>query len=235
MRVESAAQPTHAGVLSLVQPILSRLLQLPAGRSLLVALSGIDGAGKGHLARRLADALQQDGVNTALLGIDGWLNLPQRRFNPDSPAEHFYRHGLRLDEMFERLVLPLQRERSLRVEADLVTETATDYHRHVYDLQDVDVIVLEGIFLLKRAYQPYYDLSVWIDCSFETALERALARGQENLPPAETVRAYETIYFPAQRIHFRLDQPAAGADFRVNNDPRMLLRAAVGSGFEAVR
>jgi len=94
------------------------------------------------------------------------------------------------------------------------------FRRHVYEFRDVDVIVLEGIFLLKRALRAHYDLSIWLDCSFETALKRAIARAQEGLPPEETVRAYETIYFPAQRIHFDRDGPIAAASMRVDNDTR---------------
>ncbi len=50
------------------------------------------------------------------------------------------------------------------------------------------------------------------------ALERAIARGQERLPANETIRAYETIYFPAQQIHFASDNPRAAADFIIKND-----------------
>jgi uridine kinase len=82
-------------------------------------------------------------------------------------------------------------------------------------------VLLEGIYLLKRAYRAFYDLSFWIDCSFETALERAIARGQEGLPAEETVRAYRTIYFPAQEIHFERDRPQEGATGIVGNDPRL--------------
>ena len=54
------------------------------------------------------------------------------------------------------------------------------------------------------------------------ALERALRRGQEGLPPEQVVRAYETIYFPAQRIHFERDEPRSGADLVLGNDPRLV-------------
>jgi hypothetical protein len=42
------------------------------------------------------------------------------------------------------------------------------------------VVVVEGIYLLKRELRAHHDVSLWIDCSFETALERALAREQEG-------------------------------------------------------
>jgi uridine kinase len=150
--------------------------------------------------------------------VDGWLNLPEVRFSRERPAERFYEKALRLDEMFEKLVLPLKQKRSVRLAADFTEETATSYRPHVYEYDDVDVIVLEGIYLFKREYREYFDLRLWIDCSFETALGRAIARAQEGLPPEETVSAYRTIYFPAQEIHFERDDPRGAAHLVLRND-----------------
>jgi uridine kinase len=165
--------------------------------------------------------LRADGIRAVLLGSDGWLNLPAIRFSKDHPAEHFYSHALRFDEMFSRLVFPLRDHRSIRVEADFAEETADSYRQQLYEFSNVEVILLEGIYLLKRAFQDYYDYSVWIDCGFETALERAIARGQEGMAAAETIKAYRTIYFPAQEIHFERDQPREAATAIINNDPRL--------------
>ena len=63
---------------------------------------------------------------------------------------------------------------------------------------------------------------MWIDCTFETALERALARAQEGLTPEETIRAYRSIYFPAPEIHFEQDDPKRKATIVLNNDPRLV-------------
>jgi uridine kinase len=190
-------------------------------RSVLVALSGIDASGKGHVTAQIVGALQANGVRAAGINIDGWLHLPRVRFSRADPGAHFYRHAIRFDEMFAQLVMPLRAHRSLRIEADYTEETATEYRKHTYAFEDIDVVVLEGIFLLKRAFQRHYDLSFWVDCSFETALERAIARAQEGLSPAETVRAYQTIYFPAQEIHAQLDDPRTSATAIIVNDPRL--------------
>lgn len=203
----------------------SRILEVrrhtAASRSVLVALTGIDGSGKGFVASRLASSLAHSGLRTAVLSIDGWLNLPNVRFSETNTAEHFYAHAIRFDDMFSHLVLPLRDARSIRLEADFTEETAQQYRRHVYEYEDLDIVVLEGIYLLKREFVEHHDLSVWIDCTFETALERAVARAQEGLPPADTIRAYQTIYFPAQRVHARRDAPRAAADLILANDPRL--------------
>lgn len=205
-----------------VRAVTDRLLEVrasvPRERAALVAVSGIDGCGKGWLTRKIVDNLQARGIKAANINIDGWLNLPAKRFSDKNPAEHFYLHAIRFDEMFAQLVLPLRDARSIRVETDFAEETATTYRKQLYEFTDIDIIVLEGIYLLKQAFRNYYDLSIWIDCSFAKALERALARGQEGLPPADTIRAYETIYFPAQDIHFQRDNPQQAAAVIVDNN-----------------
>ncbi len=206
---------------SVVDEILDARRSIPSQRSVLAAISGIDGCGKGHVTAQIVDALQTKGVRAVTISIDGWLNLPNRRFDASNPAEHFYLHAIRFEEMFAQLILPLRDHRSLRIVADYAEETATEYRRHVYEFEDVDVIALEGIYLLKRAFRAHYDLSVWIECSFDTALERAIPRAQEGLSPEETIRAYRTIYFPAQEIHFQRDDPKAGATLIVNNGTRL--------------
>ena len=211
--------------MSTIQNVVDKILDvrssIPSQRSVLTAISGIHGCGKGYVTAWIVDQLQTKGVRAVAINVDGWLNLPNRRFDASNSAEHFYLHAIRFEEMFAQLILPLRDHRSLRIVADYAEETATEYRRHVYEFEDVDVIALEGIYLLKRAFQAHYDLSIWIECSFDTALERAISRAQEGLPPEETIRAYRTIYFPAQEIHFKRDNPKAAATLIVNNDARL--------------
>jgi uridine kinase len=208
--------------MSNLQAVINRILEVrrtvSPQRSVLVAVSGIDGSGKGYVTAQIVKALQVKGMRTAGINVDGWLNLPHKRFATANPAEHFYLHAIRFDDMFAQLLLPLRNQRSLRLEADYTAETAVEYRSHIYAFEDIDVIVLEGIYLLKRAFQAHYDLSIWIECSFDTALQRAIARAQEGLSPEETVRAYRTIYFPAQEMHFQRDNPRGTATLIVNND-----------------
>jgi uridine kinase len=188
-------------------------VQLRGGRKArLIAISGIDGSGKGYVAARLADRLTDKGHQVAVIAADGWLNLPHVRFGDDEPGAHFYAHAFRFEEMFSCLIDPLVRHGGVRLLADFTEETASTYREHLYSFEGVDVVLLEGIFLFKRELQQRYDLRLWIDCSFETALERAIARSQEGLAPSATIAAYERIYFPAEGLHFERDAPRDVAD-----------------------
>ena len=211
----------------------------PAGRPFLVGISGIDASGKGYVAGKFAAEFESAGYRVALINVDGWLNLPEVRFLSQQKTpladrrgahassagsagrtpegSHFYHHALRLDEMFERLILPLKETCEVNISMDFAEETATEFHPHTYLFANIDIILLEGIFIFKRAFVRHFDLRIWIECSFETALERAVARGQENLSPAATMSAYERIYFPAQRVHFETDDPISSADVLCSN------------------
>jgi uridine kinase len=208
-----------------LQFVIGRILEtrsnVPANRSALVAITGIDGSGKGYLTAKIASALQAQCVRVAIINIDGWLNLPHIRFNKTNPAEHFYLHAIRFEDMFAQLITPLRNRGSLRIEMDYAEETATKYRKQICEFEDIDLILLEGIYLLKRPFHHYYDLAFWIDCSFETALERAITRAQEALSPEDTLKAYRSIYFPAQEIHFSRDNPQSAATAIINNDLRL--------------
>jgi uridine kinase len=187
-------------------------------RALLVGISGIDASGKGFIAQKLAERLRKGGWNVAVISADDWLNLPDVCINHDNSAEHFYKYATRFDEMFERLIIPLTQNRGISLTADCTDAKATAFRKERYDFRDIDIVLLEGIFLFKPAYRRHFDLTAWVDCSFTTALKRAIARCQEGLPPGETIQAYSTIYFAAQRIHFARDNPQGAADAIIRND-----------------
>lgn len=202
-----------------VNRIRERREKLPKNRSLLVGVSGIDGCGKGYVAAQIEAHLALHAVASAVINVDGWLNLPDRRFDPNEPAKHFYAHAIRFEELFDQLVIPLRNHRSVNVVTDFAEETAGTYRKHTYRFKNVDVLLLEGIFLFKREYRKLFDLTIWVDCSFSTALARAVTRKQEGLSLAPTIRAYDTIYFPAQKIHIEKDHPREVADLVFANDP----------------
>lgn len=201
----------------IVTKILTQRSQTQPDKSLLVAISGIDGSGKGYITEKLVTELNEKGVNAIAINIDPWLTLPEIRFNPENPAEHFYHHAIRFDDMFQMLIHPLTEHRSINLTTVLTGQFGIPSNQS-YDFQNVDVIVLEGIFLFKQALRQNYDLAFWIECSFETALQRALQRNQEDLPPELIVRDYNTIYFPAQRFHFAVDNPQSVVDGIYLND-----------------
>jgi len=197
--------------------IVVQRARTPANRAVLVGISGIDASGKGFITEKIAQRLQEAGSRVATINADDWLNTPEVCMSRRSPGEHFYEHAMRFDRMFDQLIVPLKENRAVSFVADCA-DAKGNRRKHRYEFRKIDIVLLEGIFLFKPTYRRHFDLTAWVDCSFATGLKRAMTRCQEGLPPAETIRAFSTIYFPAQRIHFSRDNPQGAADFIIQND-----------------
>lgn len=215
--MKDMSNPRSAGQF-MADTIARRLKESPDVAPLIVAVSGIDASGKSTIARRSAEELNARGIGAVVISGDEWHNPPENRFSAENSAEHFYQNAFRFPEMFRILIHPLRRLRELQVTIGLTRLPQNNSVRQTYDFRGVRVVILEGIFLLKREFLGNYDLTFWVDCSFQTALGRALQRNQEGLSGSEIVRDYQTIYFAAQKIHFAKDAPRENADFVIEND-----------------
>ncbi len=201
----------------LVAAIERKRRSISLDRAMLAGISGIDGSGKSTIAPIVAQRLNALGRRTALVQLDDWHNPPAVRFDPQRPAETFYEKGLRHEELFSSLVLPLKHHRRVRLVASISRQPDEVPFNHTFAYEDVDIIVFEGIFIFKRQFRSHFDFRCWVECSFDVALQRALRRNQEGLPAEAIVRDYHTIYFPAQRLHLANDRPSDGVDFLFQN------------------
>jgi uridine kinase len=183
-----------------------------------VAVSGIDAAGKGHISLQLQAELERRGYIVANINIDPWQNPISTRLQIINPARHFYENVFRWDDFFQQLIIPLQKGRSICLHTELIRTDADEYYPFTYNYNSIDILIIEGILLFQEKYIPYYDYKIWVDCSFETGLKRAIKRNAEKLEEADLVNDYHTYYYGAQRLHFERDDPKELADILFNND-----------------
>ena len=154
----------------LTSKIVAKRAERPAEQAVLVGISGIDAGGKGFITEKIAKRLQESGWRVATINADDWLNLPEVCLSQHKPAEHFYEHAMRFDEMFDQLIVPLKENRAVSFVADCA-DAKGNRRKHSYEFRRIDIVLLEGIFLLKRAYREHFDLTAWVECPFNIALE----------------------------------------------------------------
>ena len=125
----------------------------------MVGISGIDASGKGFVTQASRGFVRQEdwrisdpGNNLAVIGADGWLNLPHVRFNQENPAKHFYDKLFASTRCLKRSILPLRQNREIDLGMDYTEETANDYRPHRYQFREIDIVLVEGIFLLQARY-----------------------------------------------------------------------------------
>lgn len=202
----------------LIDWILSSKNKFPSQQGFIVAISGIDASGKGYLATQLVNELSKRNHSVFLEHLDGWLNLPKVRFSQVNKAENFYQNAFRLEELKSQILMPYYQENRVNCSVLYLEETWTNFHNRQVRIEDYEILIIEGIFLFQPKLLPFFALKIWIDCSWETALQRAIARNQEELSSTEIIAAYNNIYFPAQKLHFQKDNPQNIADIQFVND-----------------
>lgn len=183
-----------------------------------VAVSGIDAAGKGYISRQLNTELKKKGYCVALINIDPWQNPIPIRLQKENAVQNIYENIFRWEDFFEQLIFPLQRSKGIYLETKGIRSDADIYYPLAYDYTNIDILLVEGILLFKKKYLHYYHYKIWIECSFETGLKRAIRRNIEQLDEQRLVQDYDTYYYAAQQLHFRRDAPLESADFIFDNN-----------------
>jgi uridine kinase len=204
---------------SLTKKVLDAFVSHNKKTAFTVAISGIDASGKGYIANLLQNKLEANGYSIANINIDPWQNPISIRLQKENPANNVYQNIFRWSDFFEQLVFPLQRNKTIYLETKGIRSDADVYYPLVYNYSNIDILLIEGILLFKKSYQSFYDYKIWIDCSFETGLKRAIQRNIENLDEERLIYDYDTYYYTAQRYHFKKDNPQQAADIVFNNDP----------------
>jgi uridine kinase len=182
-----------------------------------VAISGIDASGKGFITKLLQDDLENKGYKVANINIDPWQNPLQVRLQNHNPAQNVYENIFRWKDFFNQLIFPLQKSKSIYLQTKGIRSDADVYYPLVYDFRKIDLLLIEGILLFKKEYLRHYDYKIWIDCSFETGLKRAIKRNVEKLCEERLIYDYNTFYYAAQQLHFEKDNPVDAVNIIFNN------------------
>jgi len=183
-----------------------------------VAISGIDASGKGYITNLLENELTNRGLKVAIINIDPWQNPIPIRLQKENAAGNFYKNAFRWEELFEQLIIPLRKKRNIHLKTRLIKTDADNYYDFIYKYDEIDVLLIEGILLFQEKLLSHYDYKVWIDCSFETGMQRAINRNIEKLDDQQLIHDYNTYYYPAEQYHFEKDNPKEKADFIFNNN-----------------
>ena len=204
---------------NLIEIILKNFYDHTNDHVFTIAISGIDASGKGYVAKRLQSELTGKGLRVANINLDPWQNSLAVRLAKENEAENFYQNVFRWCEVFSQLITPLRKDGSIQLTSRLIASHADEYFDFEFNYSHIDILLIEGIFLFQQKYLGQFDYKVWIDCSFETGLQRALQRNVEKLTMERLIEDYGKYYYPAQRLHFKKDNPKALSDVIYCNDP----------------
>lgn len=211
--------------------LAEHLLAVRPGARGVVALDGVDGAGKTVLGRELA--LLLDGRREVhRVSVDGFHHPARVRHARGRTAETFYRDQYDHDTIRRRLVAAFRAgEPWWRAVYDVERETPLDGPPEP-GVGPCAVLLLDGIFLHRPELADLWDASVWVDVPFEVSVPRGNGRfgpvGPEEADPASSVNAR---YVGGQQLYLAEVDPAARATWVLDNtDLSAPVLGSVGPG-----
>ncbi|RYE07504.1 MAG: uridine kinase [Hyphomicrobiales bacterium] len=199
---------------SLVFETIRQRLDTVRGPGLtMVAVDGVDGAGKTRFADDLAQQLEADGVTVVRTGIDHFHNPRAIRYarGKDSP-EGFYRDSFDLAALREKLLFPARIDLPFRVAAfDHRTDRPVSSNPLKVPLPAI--LIFDGLFLHRKELRDEWDLTIFLDVPFAVSYARMAKRdGSDPDPHAPANRRY----LEGQQLYFRDANPQRQADILID-------------------
>lgn len=188
----------------------------PGASPLLIAIDGVDGAGKSVFADQLARVLMDQGRTVVRASVDDFHRTRAERYRRGRASpEGFWLDSYDYHQLRTVLLDPLSLggSRSYRTAVhDLVTDQPV--HQPVRHCQPDAVLVLDGIFLHRDELRAYWDFSVWLDAPFDVTAARMAARDGTS-PDADDPNAAR--YRDGQRLYLSQCRPATHASIVIDN------------------
>lgn len=196
--------------------LAAAVVALPPGRRV-VALDGVDGAGKTVLAHELG-ALVRPHREVHRASVDGFHRVRAERYANGRTPESFYRDSYDHDAVRTRLVEPFRAGRPwVRAVHDVEAESPLDLAPEPAAGPGA-VLLVDGIFLHRPELADLWDAGVWVHVPFEVSVPRGNARfGELSTEGADPASAGNARYVGGQRLYLAEVDPAARATWVLDN------------------
>jgi uridine kinase len=193
--------------------LLAQIADFQSEGLTMVAVDGVDGAGKTRFADDLAARLEADGQIAVRVGIEGFLNARAARMarGKDSP-EGYFRDSYNLDELRTWLLFPARIGMPFKTAVfDARRDKPAAVNPLIVPLPAV--LIFDGPFLNRPELRDEWDLSIFLDVSFEIAFARLAARGGSD-PDPDAVSNRRLL--EGQKLYLRECRPQRGADIVID-------------------
>ena len=218
--------------IQLIKNLAAEISGISKDQPLKVAIDGVDAAGKTFFADELANELNTNGRHVIRASIDGYHNPTSERLARGALSpEGYYQDSFDYAGLRKYLLEPLSTGGDLKYRRQIYDYRSDSSTASPFEKADIDsILVFDGVFLLRPEICEYWNYSIFLMISFETAVERALARDIDYFGSEEMViKRYQSRYIPGQHIYFSQAKPEQRATVVIDNNnytlPKLIRKA----------
>ena len=208
---------------AVLEQVAQRIEAVSIERPIRVGVDGLDTAGKTTFGDELATLLRRTGRQVIRASVDGFHNPRPIHYQRGKLSPEGYYLDTFNVEAFRQLLLEPFGQGGTRLYVttnyDLAREEAITPILERAD--ETSILIVDGVFLHRPELRDYWDVSVYLRISPDTALQRAIKRDVVVFGSIEVVRErYTQRYLPAQQTYVERCQPEQLATIVIeHNDP----------------
>ncbi|MCK6256315.1 AAA family ATPase [Fictibacillus sp. KIGAM418] len=194
-----------------ISSIIKKIPKLKTGQRFILGIDGLSRSGKSTLAKDLQHHLIQNEVSHFLIHIDNHIVERELRYHTGREEWAEYYH-LQWDvkELTRSIFSRLKTGR--RLEVPFYNNDSNTLSLKEVQLPETCLIIIEGVFLQREEWRPFFDYLVYLDCPKETRFLRESERTQQN------IMKFQNRYWPAEDYYLKTVRPNQQADLVLYNN-----------------
>ncbi|MCZ8537078.1 kinase [Paenisporosarcina quisquiliarum] len=193
--------------------ILSSLNEIPnvkEGQRFILGIDCLSRSGKTTFVKKFEQHFQEKDIPLCILHIDDYIVVRNQRYNTGREEWYEYYH-LQWDTEWlkDHLFKKLKSSRELHL---LTYDYSSDTQKsQVVRLPETCLIIIEGVFLQRKAWRSFYDYMIYLDCPREKRFNRESETTQMN------IEKFRTRYWKAEDYYLKTEFPKKQADMVFQN------------------
>jgi uridine kinase len=205
----------------IVDYIITAIQAVKADKAVLIAFDGVDTAGKTFMADMVHEAMRKRGLFSPIrVSIDKFHNPRYIRIQRgELSPEGFFYDSFNYKHIRENVIEPVKEEKDTIIPAAYDYKSETECEETRVTITGDTVILFDGIFMNRDELFEYWDVSIFLEVSFDTVMERAITRDSDYFGSEEIVRErYAKRYIPGEKLYLEKCEPHKRADIVIDNN-----------------
>lgn len=201
-----------------LKQISSNLLKIESSTPLLVGIDGKDASGKTTFANNLANILtEQTDREIIRISLDNFFQPRAIRSQQANQARGCYEDTFDITGIINHLLSPIRSNGTYTTKIfDYKSDSSVEISPSTASPDAL--FLIDGVFLQRPEFRKYWDYTVLLDVSDETAIERGSIRDKGRIGDLELARQkYISRYITSQKIYYDECEPQNRASIIIDN------------------